>query len=226
MRQRHGFTLIELLVVIAIIAILAAILFPVFARAREKARQASCSSNIKQLTLAMLMYLSDYDQRYVGVYEWGLPGQRWWWMHHIQPYVKNHQLFECPSYDNALNPGNCEGRIRGGIGLTWAWTPIEGPGGDLGWLSRKKETSIERPAEFILMGDSNCMGFGPYNNAPFGPSTNPAAWQGGAWPGNGGAINRHNDGMNVGYADGHVKFIKVQNIQHNQICRVAGMPHP
>jgi len=63
--MRRGFTLIELLVVIAIIAILAAILFPVFARAREKARQASCLSNLKQLGLADLMYAQDYDERYV-----------------------------------------------------------------------------------------------------------------------------------------------------------------
>lgn len=64
MRKRSGFTLIELLVVIAIIAILAAILFPVFAKAREKARQASCQSNLKQLGLAFAMYVSDYDERW------------------------------------------------------------------------------------------------------------------------------------------------------------------
>jgi prepilin-type N-terminal cleavage/methylation domain-containing protein len=63
MRKRHGFTLIELLVVIAIIAILAAILFPVFARAREKARQNTCLSNIKQITLGLIMYMADYDSR-------------------------------------------------------------------------------------------------------------------------------------------------------------------
>jgi len=65
MRTRKGFTLIELLVVIAIIAILAAILFPVFARAREKARSSSCLSNTKQIVLAILMYAQDYDERMV-----------------------------------------------------------------------------------------------------------------------------------------------------------------
>ncbi len=87
MRRKSGFTLIELLVVIAIIAILAAILFPVFAQAREKARQASCQSNVKNLAVAISMYAQDYDERMPqgtrGNIRWG--GQ-------IQPYVKNLQL--------------------------------------------------------------------------------------------------------------------------------------
>ncbi|MBC7289450.1 MAG: DUF1559 domain-containing protein, partial [Armatimonadetes bacterium] len=87
--MRKGFTLIELLVVIAIIAILAAILFPVFARAREKARQASCMSNLKQLALAMLMYAQDYDENLP--LSLTAPGD-WWndtWKARISPYVKN-----------------------------------------------------------------------------------------------------------------------------------------
>jgi prepilin-type N-terminal cleavage/methylation domain-containing protein len=122
--RRTGFTLIELLVVIAIIAILAAILFPVFARAREKARQTSCISNLKQLGLAMLSYVTDYDQRYPDsrmAPGWPGPGYHGAW--HIQqyairlytddtqsviagypavinPYVKNEQLFQCPSDSN------------------------------------------------------------------------------------------------------------------------------
>ena len=64
LRTRHGFTLIELLVVIAIIAILAAILFPVFARARAKAKQSSCLNNVKQLSLGYQMYMSDYDEKF------------------------------------------------------------------------------------------------------------------------------------------------------------------
>jgi prepilin-type N-terminal cleavage/methylation domain-containing protein/prepilin-type processing-associated H-X9-DG protein len=96
-RNRNGFTLIELLVVIAIIAVLAAILFPVFAQARDKARQASCLSNTKQIGTAVMMYAQDHDD--------GLPP--WWsttqygpytyWHYHLKPYVKNLQVFLCPS---------------------------------------------------------------------------------------------------------------------------------
>jgi prepilin-type N-terminal cleavage/methylation domain-containing protein/prepilin-type processing-associated H-X9-DG protein len=111
MRQRTGFTLIELLVVIAIIAILAAILFPVFAKAREKARQSQCLSNVKQLALAMQMYATDWEdclplRRYTypstpvppclsttegweGCYNW---------MESISPYIRNRGLFRCPSW--------------------------------------------------------------------------------------------------------------------------------
>ncbi|MGM0493690.1 MAG: DUF1559 domain-containing protein [Armatimonadota bacterium] len=98
--HRRGFTLIELLVVIAIIAILAAILFPVFARAREKARQTSCLSNLKQLGLGMQMYAQDYDERF-NLSQYQLPGScpECFFGYAILPYVKNQQIFACPSDD-------------------------------------------------------------------------------------------------------------------------------
>jgi prepilin-type N-terminal cleavage/methylation domain-containing protein len=91
MKKRHsGFTLIELLVVIAIIAILAAILFPVFARAREKGRQTTCMSNLKQLGLALMQYAQDYDEHW--------PSSDWWgYKKVILPYVKADLVFKCPS---------------------------------------------------------------------------------------------------------------------------------
>lgn len=96
-----AFTLIELLVVIAIIAILAAILFPVFAQAREKARQSSCLSNQKQLGLAFMQYVQDYDEAFPSVYD----GQSnlisanalHFWPYAIQPYVKNNDVYRCPN---------------------------------------------------------------------------------------------------------------------------------
>jgi prepilin-type N-terminal cleavage/methylation domain-containing protein/prepilin-type processing-associated H-X9-DG protein len=96
MMKNHGFTLIELLVVIAIIAILAAILFPVFAKAREKARQTSCLSNVKQLGLGFLMYAQDYDER-MTVHRCSSLDPLPCYMHEVEPYVKNSQLFVCPS---------------------------------------------------------------------------------------------------------------------------------
>src|SRR5256712_9936832 len=90
---KRGFTLVELLVVIAIIAILAAILFPVFAHAREKARQTSCLSNLKQLGAAMLMYAQDYDERFCPVLARPDRKQPYLyldsWMHLLEPYTKN-----------------------------------------------------------------------------------------------------------------------------------------
>src|SRR5215831_15668994 len=100
--RRNAFTLIELLVVIAIIAILAAILFPVFAQAREKARAISCLSNTKQLGLAVMMYVQDYDETYPWAYfwdqslDWKANSYLWSSQRCIQPYMKNTDLYKCP----------------------------------------------------------------------------------------------------------------------------------
>src|SRR5262249_47795010 len=97
--QRKGFTLIELLVVIAIIAILAAILFPVFAQAREKARAATCLSNVKEFGLAHMMYRQDYDEMTVPSSSYGFPGDFEWY---VQPYMKNLDILFCPSWKESV----------------------------------------------------------------------------------------------------------------------------
>ncbi|MGM0491747.1 MAG: DUF1559 domain-containing protein, partial [Armatimonadota bacterium] len=108
--RRTGFTLIELLVVIAIIAILAAILFPVFARAREKARQTSCLSNVKQLMIGVQMYAQDYDER---LPRHGFPR----WTIKIYPYVNNVQVYSCPSAD--YNPPDLAALDASGLNYSW-----------------------------------------------------------------------------------------------------------
>jgi prepilin-type N-terminal cleavage/methylation domain-containing protein len=96
--KRSGFTLIELLVVIAIIAILAAILFPVFAQARGAARKAACVSNVKQLSLGIMMYTQDYDETMPFGYMYNIPNTSllWYWHDLIRPYVKSDQMYICP----------------------------------------------------------------------------------------------------------------------------------
>ena len=113
--RKRGFTLIELLVVIAIIAILAAILFPVFARAREKARTTSCLSNVKQMGLAIMQYTTDYDEVYPTTNLWGPPvlgdmRDYFTWDEQIGPYVKNIQVLRCASDPRFTGNGGLQAR--------------------------------------------------------------------------------------------------------------------
>ena len=197
--KRSGFTLIELLVVIAIIAILAAILFPVFARAREKARQASCSSNLKQIALALLMYAQDYDERMSPECQqpnpgWPLrPQDQYCWRCNMAPYIKNNQIFGCPS-DN-----------RGG-----AWND-SGYAYNCRNFSNQKLAAIDAPADRMMLIDFT----GPEHAKPFGAdgtvicgngccgNIRDAAYTPGA---------RHNQGANLAYGDGHVKWLGVSGV--------------
>ena len=161
MNRKNAFTLIELLVVIAIIAILAAILFPVFAQAREKARQTSCLSNMKQMGLSVLMYVQDYDE----TFPLGIPDN--WnnaWPVAVQPYCKNLQMFRCPS--------DADKSYSSGTG-TWAGVPISyacngvvawngSANENIGlmtmaqsWLTgiAKSMASVGRPADTIMLAE-------------------------------------------------------------------------
>jgi len=186
--RRAGFTLIELLVVIAIIAILAAILFPVFARAREKARTASCLSNVKQLALGFQMYAQDYDETfcgaissvtapwagYVGSWAYTLDSVTWDMSKGaIYPYVKNVQLFICPS-DSA-------GKTKGdSYEMNWN-------------CSFAALATFTQPASCVLIGDCT-MDDGGMGYQPATP------------PGDVGRFG-HNGGANYAYVDGHGKWI-------------------
>ena len=207
--KRRGFTLIELLVVIAIIAILAAILFPVFARAREKARQASCSSNEKQMALAMMMYVQDYDEMYVSVYDDGngYPAGRIIWADKIQPYIKNRQLFACPSQSiditsqlGGLWPGSLQ-NTRYQMPMTHVFPE--------GWQAPASMSSFTAPSEPAMILESSNAWWQHYC-ARHGVGSIVA----GPPPYLNGVLNEttygiHNDGLNVAFCDGHVKWMKV-----------------
>ncbi len=162
-----AFTLIELLVVIAIIAILAAILFPVFAQAREKARAITCLSNMKQLGLSARMYAQDYDERNMLGWQFGITnkfgqqnGGRAWWQFCLMPYVKNVGIFACPDVSNPAFwgettaspiPSDSIYRFEAGIALNW-FMPAAGTGpgnsegtypSDAGWWGRGYPGSSE-----------------------------------------------------------------------------------
>jgi len=220
--RKSGFTLIELLVVIAIIAILAAILFPVFAQAREKARTSSCSSNVKQLGLAVLMYKQDYDEKFpFGGWRPNDLGTNDW-QNTIVPYIKNKGIFRCPSTTD-LDEDNSKP-------TEWLWN--RNPVNYLynNQLGRNHQplgdSAVNEPASCWLLMDGHsdwgcpnnqCVGVDwqgrpnttwLYEDTTFGADaslvTGWLSWQGFTW-----GLPRHNGGGNVAFCDGHVKYIKV-----------------
>ena len=180
-----AFTLIELLVVIAIIAILAAILFPVFATAREKARQSSCSSNLKQLGLAFIQYTNDYDEvvpcgNTTNVLGWCGAADGVGWGVQIYPYVKSVGVFACPD-DNvsqaAVNPGTNTNSYAMNMNLPYGITPFTGcglagqiPAGPAGNLSKFNAPSLTCML-FEIAGDSAFIATRDPSNYPYYSST-------------------------------------------------------
>jgi len=206
--MRRGFTLIELLVVIAIIAILAAILFPVFAKAREKARQSSCLSNAKQLATGLLSYVQDYDEM--------LPkcsmGNGSYFADLLYPYVKNSQVFLCPSMKT--NWCGLAGSLSFGVpfsALGYGWNTGDfatrgiGESPTDGWPFYSL-AAITVPAETIAMGDMGPAGTVGTTGLPN------IFW--GDWSVYAGKnfASQHNGGGNYAFLDGHCKWYGVQSI--------------
>ncbi len=207
---RRGFTLIELLVVIAIIALLAAILFPVFARARENARKSSCNNNLKQLGVAAQMYWQDYDERnfsYVAI------GGGYLWNVAFESYSKNKQIHICPNATRYTGAG-----VVGGFGTaTTAWTGFLYTGSYAynGFLYADNATAqpgsvdaiadIKEVSKTMLLADSIWIDTWAPNGDTSCPGTIDLTK--GTNTGMGRlCIDRHMGGGNMLFADGHVKF--------------------
>jgi prepilin-type N-terminal cleavage/methylation domain-containing protein/prepilin-type processing-associated H-X9-DG protein len=208
--KRSGFTLIELLVVIAIIAILAAILFPVFARARAKAQQNNCLSNVKQLQLGLIMYVSDSDQTYPNCVYWN---PTYTWEACLYPYVKNVQIFICPSDSAPFNETAWLGPQTATMIGTNPWLCSYGYNGT---VSNLKSDSIQYPSECLGIIDDVGIDFVLAGWPPY--FTNSSSWP--LDP----TKARHNGGSNMSYLDGHAKWINVQNIPDITVARGATNP--
>jgi len=184
-QKEVGFTLIELLVVIAIIAILAAILFPVFARAREKARTGSCQSNLKQIAHGLAMYVNDYDQ-VLPYRNWGAT-VNYCIVDQLFPYVKNEQLFVCPSLPTGHGSYPPNHPRSSCVAYNLSYGCNEHLFGD----GVRHETYITYPGRAYTFADINHYFFRAED-----------AGQIGRLP------NRHLDGLNAAFYDGHVKWFK------------------
>jgi prepilin-type N-terminal cleavage/methylation domain-containing protein/prepilin-type processing-associated H-X9-DG protein len=224
-----GFTLIELLVVIAIIAILAAILFPVFAQAREKARTISCLSNTKQIGLATMMYVQDYDETFFSQpWPGGCPMSQtgYWtdgpssglvqpqqhWATLIYPYVKNGQLFHCPSFSgstytasyalfncsdptqNSSSPRNIK-EVDYGLNEWILAVPVT-----LAALGSPAEIGLGQDATYIYDGPSVCVHGSLYFINAIEAFGGPIDWWGNSV--------RHTAGNNFFFCDGHSKWAR------------------
>lgn len=198
--RRRGFTLIELLVVIAIIAILAAILFPVFAKAREKARQTSCMSNMRQIATAVEMYTQDYDQCYpMSIYLSGSM-QVWTFYHVLTPYMKNADILVCPSERQRIGIAEIQALLPVPIGPGLSWVGYngnyavleDGPNNPLTGANHAviKQSELPRPAETIIMADGEIELAPSLFNSP--------------------VLGAHNEGFNAAYCDGHAKWSKCE----------------
>jgi prepilin-type N-terminal cleavage/methylation domain-containing protein/prepilin-type processing-associated H-X9-DG protein len=214
--NKKAFTLIELLVVIAIIAILAAILFPVFGRARENARRSSCQSNLKQVGLGILQYTQDYDEMFPMV----MPGadnealgRTNGWAIVIQPYIKSTQLFQCPSETNSIGDATTN-RYSDYCYNTRLGPPNATGVRSISVLEQSSVTimatdGISNLAHYMGGPASKCEGNGPGATVPTATATPYVIGTGAGWDSTlTGPAYRHLEMGNYLFADGHVKALK------------------
>jgi len=216
--RKRGFTLIELLVVIAIIALLAGILFPVFSKAREKARQTTCISNLKQLGAAMMMYVEDYDgfppADFQLTQSWAIPHTTWPQILLNGKYVGSVKIFVCPSFD-ALNANYFIDLSQNDVSnyLRLVHYGYNEPhigtsrryGGSI--FPAATDSDIRKPAETILIVDSIHDPSNPANTNGWYIVTdyyNAASKY--TWP-----HPRHSTGLNILWTDGHVSYRFISN---------------
>jgi len=213
--RSKGFTLIELLVVIAIIAILAAILFPVFAQAREKARQTQCLSNMRQMGIAVQMYLQDYDETFpLDSHTGGAGTASWVWLQTLQPYVKTQLLYRCPSdpsvnWERPLEGYRTTRRTSYGTNF-WMLPRLDVDDLTRNCAGYNTLASIQSPANTIYIAElkENASGVADHYH--------PGAWR---WPNDCGtyiepafelAMKWHNGGANYTFVDGHAKWYRFE----------------
>jgi prepilin-type N-terminal cleavage/methylation domain-containing protein/prepilin-type processing-associated H-X9-DG protein len=227
--RRRAFTLIELLVVIAIIAILAAILFPVFAQAREAGRATACRSNLRQIGAALAMYAQDYDGAYPAGSNWQGGDAYYPWATLLLPYTRNEQIFRCPDIPRrSIRPATLATQVIPGFqaltyeqaGYSWNYYTHLPPETDVASMGRfltdrdpvnspTTESGIPTPSDMIVVGCDN-RDLDPY---PFDPRLqlmmHGCFWDGHAPP------TLHAEGANYVFADNHVKQVRASFLRGN-----------
>jgi len=225
--SRNAFTLIELLVVIAIIAILAAILFPVFARARENARRASCLSNLKQIGLAFVQYTQDYDERYPTQHYTdpnatppilppvACPGDKYnviSWDAAIYPYTKSWQIYVCPS-DSATRCCGFTARSYSVNSIVYTKAAYEtGPGRALADISAPSTTILagDKPVKANSYNNETCFDNGATMQYPGDSNSTNMEYNGQLWDWTSNDPI-HLSGWNYAFMDGHVKWLRPES---------------